>query len=254
MPADLTTRPAADRHPGRAPDEPRVVLNLDQITKRFNERPVLSGVSLTLRQGEVLALCGPSGSGKTTVIRIISGLAPFDSGLCTIDGTAVNAGQPYPRRLYGSVGVIFQDACLFPHMTVLANVTLALRKFKRLPAAQARQRGIAELERMGVAPLADRYPATLSGGERQRVAIARALALDPLVLLLDEPTANLDPGLVDEVCERILALACAGTTMLLVTHAIDFARQAATAFALLREGTCQCSRDPGTLDHLRPPR
>jgi glutamate/aspartate transport system ATP-binding protein len=253
QPADLTVSPGASDQPGDGPGQPRVVLQLDHITKRFSKQPVLSRVSLTLRQGEVLALCGPSGSGKTTLVRIIAGLVPFDSGHCTIDGTAVGAGQPYPRRLYGSVGVIFQDACLFPHLTALANVTLALRKFKRLPASQAHERAIAELGHMGIAPLAGRYPATLSGGERQRVAIARALALDPLVLLLDEPTANLDPSRVDEVCERILSLARSGTTMLLVTHAVDFARQAATAFALLSEGNCEWSRDPSLLDRLRRP-
>jgi ABC-type polar amino acid transport system ATPase subunit len=253
-PADLTTRSAADERPDSATKERRMALRVDEVSKQFSGRPTLDRVSLSLRQGEVLALCGPSGSGKTTLIRIISGLLPFDSGLCTVDGTVVHPHQTYPQRLYGSIGVIFQDANLFPHLTVLANVALGLRKFKRLPAHEARERSMTELERMGVGPLADRYPATLSGGERQRVAIARALALDPLLLLLDEPTANLDPGRVDEVCERILDLACAGTTMLLVTHAVDFARQAAKAFALLRDGICECSHDPATLEQLRPPR
>jgi glutamate transport system ATP-binding protein len=253
-PVDLPTRPTCGPSPDLGVEEAPVVLRLDQVSKQFAGRPILDRVTLSLRQGEVLALCGPSGSGKSTLIRIVSGLLPFDSGLCTVAGTQVRPRQVYPRRLYGSVGVIFQDANLFPHLTVLANVTLGLRRFKRLPAGPARERATAELEHMGVAALADRYPATLSGGERQRVAIARALALDPALLLLDEPTANLDPGRVDEVCDRILALACAGTTMLLVTHAVEFAREAAKAFALLTDGLCECSTNPACLDRLRPTR
>ncbi len=230
------------------------MLGLDEVSKQFNDRPILDRVSLSLHQGEVLALCGPSGSGKSTLIRIVAGLLPFDSGRCTVGEVAVDPNRVYPQRLYGSVGVIFQDANLFPHLSVLANVTLGLRRFKHHPADAARERAIAELRRMGVEALADRYPASLSGGERQRVAIARALALDPVLLLLDEPTANLDPGRVDEVCDRILDLACAGTTMLLVTHSVEFARQTAKTYALLREGACECSATPAILEQLRPAR
>jgi glutamate/aspartate transport system ATP-binding protein len=251
-PVDLRPSPAAKAQPTHEAQGRRVVLRLDEVSKQFSGRHVLDRVTLSLRQGEVLALCGPSGSGKSTLIRIIAGLLPFDGGLCSVDGFAFRPQQVYPAHLYGSIGVIFQEANLFPHLTVLANVVLGLRKFKRLAQREARERGMAELEHMGVLPLADRYPATLSGGERQRAAIARALALDPLLLLLDEPTANLDPGRVDEVCERILDLACAGTTMLLVTHAVDFARQAAKAFALLRNGVCECSQDAAMLERLRP--
>jgi ABC-type polar amino acid transport system ATPase subunit len=254
QPVDLRIRPEGNVQRGSAGEEPRVVLRLDRVCKRFTGRHILNNVSLRLRRGEVLAVCGPSGGGKSTLVRIISGLAPFDGGTCIVDDVVVHAHQVYPRRLYGSVGVVFQDANLFPHLTALANVSLGLRKFKRLPAREARDRSMAELEHMGVLPLADRYPATLSGGERQRVAIARALALDPVLLLLDEPTANLDPGRVDEVCERILNLARAGTTMVLVTHAIEFARQAAKMFAVLRDGTWECSRGPAILERLRSPR
>lgn len=253
-PADTTTDSGANRQPTPATGQQQVVLRLDEISKQFSTRTILDRVSMRLHKGEVLALCGPSGSGKTTLIRIIAGLLPFDTGLCTVGDVAVSPQQVYPPQLYGSIGVIFQDVNLFPHLTVLANVTLGLRKFKRVPSGAARDRAMTELQRMGVQPLAGRYPATLSGGERQRVAIARALALDPVVLLLDEPTANLDPARVDEVCERILDLACSGTTMLLVTHAVDFARQAAKSFALLRNGACECSLNPAILDQMRSPR
>jgi ABC-type polar amino acid transport system ATPase subunit len=251
-PATRPTRSSDTRVCEADDPTPRVVLQLDGVTKTFGAQPVLGGVSLSLRQGDVLALCGPSGGGKSTLIRIVAGLVPFDSGACTVDGTVIRAQELYPRSLYGSVGVVFQDAHLFPHLTAQANVALGLRRTRRLSARQARERSMAELERMGVHPLADRYPVTLSGGERQRVSIARALAMDPLLLLLDEPTANLDPERVDEVCERILGLARDGTTMLLVTHAIAFARQAAGSFALLRDGACQVSRDPACLDDLHP--
>ena len=238
--------------PPRDPSTPAAhVLQIDAVGKRFDAQPVLNGVSLRLRQREVVALCGPSGCGKTTLIRIVSGLLHFDTGHLTIGTARIPAGAPYPPALYGSVGVIFQEHNLFPHMTAIANVTLALREVKRLPARQAEERGMAELDRMGVASLARRYPSELSGGEKQRVAIARALAMDPLLLLLDEPTANLDPDRVDEVCERVLELANGGTTMLLVTHNIEFARRAAKSFALLQDGRCHVSGSPTVLEGLR---
>jgi polar amino acid transport system ATP-binding protein len=185
------------------------------------------------------------------LIRIIAGLLSFDEGELTIGSTRVRAAAPYPPELYGRIGVIFQDHNLFPHMTAIGNVTLGLREVKRLPPRQAHERAMTELERMGVAALAQRYPATLSGGERQRVAIARALAMDPFLLLLDEPTADLDPDRADEVCDRVLELADQGVTMLLVTHSLEFARRAACVFALMQEGTCHVSRDPALLDRLR---
>jgi ABC-type polar amino acid transport system ATPase subunit len=229
-----------------APD----VLVLDSVVKQFGAKRVLDNVSFKLRQRDVLALCGESGCGKTTLIHIIAGLISFDAGRLTVGGVAIQAQEAYPADLYGSVGVIFQDHNLFPHMTVLENVILGLREFKRLTKRVALERGMAELERMGVLPLAHRYPATLSGGERQRVAIARALVMDPLLLLLDEPTANLDLDNAGEVCERILEVASAGTTMLLITHSIEFACQTANVFALLQDCTCRFSESPDILNTL----
>jgi len=230
---------------------PPEILNLSSIAKSYDGRRVFTDVSFELRRGEVSALCGPSGSGKTTLTRIICGLTGFDAGELRVADSVITADMPYPSKLFGKIGVVFQEHNLFPHMTALENVTLALREFLRLPAAQARERGMTELRRMGVDGLADRHPARLSGGEKQRVAIARALATDPLLLLLDEPTANLDPNRVDEVMDRIQELAESGVTMLLITHNIDFARQTARSFALLRDGTCRVSRDPALLDGLR---
>ena len=227
------------------------ILQIRGLTKRYGDNLVLDDVALDLRHGEVLALCGPSGCGKTTLIRIVCGLIGFDAGELRIANHVISASSPYPSQLFGKIGVIFQEHNLFPHMTALENVTLALREYLSFSTAEARERGLHELARMGVEDLAGRYPAKLSGGEKQRVAIARALATDPLLLLLDEPTANLDPDRVDEVCDRILELTEQGMTMLLVTHNTAFARQAARSFALVREGKCRTSTDAALLDDLR---
>jgi len=227
------------------------ILSLRSLAKSYDGCPILTDVSFELRRGEVSALCGASGSGKTTLIRIICGLTGFDAGELRVDGDVIQAGALYPRRLFGKIGVVFQEHNLFPHMTALENVMLALREYLRFSPGAARERGMAELERMGVADMAARYPAKLSGGEKQRVSIARALALDPLMLLLDEPTASLDPDRVDEVRDRVLELADSGVTMLLATHNLEFARQSARSFALIREKRLLVSRDPAAVENLR---
>ncbi|HEY3322496.1 MAG TPA: ATP-binding cassette domain-containing protein [Planctomycetota bacterium] len=225
-------------------------LVLRKVSKTFGERIVLLDVSLELPAASVFALCGRSGSGKTTLIKIISGLVSFDSGTLHINGTSVAAGEAYPHSLYGRIGVVFQDHNLFPHLTALQNVELALLEVRQLPPKEARQRALAELERVGVAERAKQYPLTLSGGERQRVALARAVAMDPLLLLLDEPTANLEPSRVKEVHRAIQKLAEAGTTMLLATHNLDFARSTAGACGLLENGVLQTSRSLDLLNVL----
>ena len=236
-----------------AKTEPRAhLLRVESVDKRFGVRRLLNGVSLQLRQREVLALCGASGCGKTTLLRIICGLSHFDDGQVVIDNEIITPRSSYPIKFYGKIGMMFQDNNLFPHLTAIGNVTLALRQVKRLPRRDAHERGMAELEKMGVASLAERYPSTFSGGERQRVAMARALAVDPLLLLLDEPTAHLDSEHLYDVCERVIELADAGTTMVLVTHNIEFAREAAKTYALLRDGTCHVSDDSAILDGLPP--
>lgn len=227
------------------------VLRLQSLGKLYGTQSVLTGVSLQVREREVLALCGPSGSGKTTLLRIVCGLTTFDDGTLSLGSKTIPAGTPYPKDLFGKVGIVFQEHNLFPHMKVIENVTLALREVRRMPHHQANEIGMNELERMGVAQLAERYPANLSGGEKQRVAIARALATSPLLLLLDEPTANLDPDRVDEVCDRVLELASSGTTMVMITHNLECARKAAKSFAVLEAGICRLSSDPSILDSLR---
>jgi ABC-type polar amino acid transport system ATPase subunit len=205
---------------------------------------------LNLPARTVLVLSGVSGAGKTTLLRIITGLCGFDSGKLLIESSEISATNPYPRHLFGRIGFVSQSLGLFPHLTIIDNVTLALREYKRLARAAARTRALIELERLGVAQLAGQYPATLSGGESQRVAIARALALDPLALLLDEPTAHLDPERVDDFCRRVEELKSNGTSMLVVTHNLRFARQIADHFAILNNGVCHCSNSPAILNVL----
>jgi ABC-type polar amino acid transport system ATPase subunit len=235
----------------RGLDTSSEILSLYSISKSYEGRTILTDISFKLCSGEISALCGPSGSGKTTLIRILCGLTGFEAGELHIDGNVIKADEKYPRWLFGKVGVVFQDHSLFPHMTALENVTLALREYLRFSPNDARDRGMLELGLMGIAALADRYPVNLSGGEKQRVSIARALAVDPLVLLLDEPTASLDPDRVDEVRDRILQLADLGKTMLLATHNIEFAAQTAESFALIHEKKLQVSYDSALLDNLR---
>jgi len=227
-----------------------MIFKAEGISKEFEGKRIFSDVSFNIEKSTVLALCGRSGSGKTTLVRIISGLTEFDSGQIILGNTVVPADEPYPDSLYGQVGVVFQDHSIFPHMSVIRNVELALIKVKHLSKAEARDRAEHELNRVGVLEKADSYPATLSGGERQRVAIARALAMDPMILLLDEPTSNLDPSLVGDVMRIILALAESGTTMLVVTHNVWVARRTGSRFAVLNEGRMTVAEESSVLDSI----
>jgi len=203
-------------------------------------RPRLDDVNLTVARGDVLALIGPSGSGKTTLLRCLNCLTPFTSGRIEIGDVAIDATARLDvallRRLRQKVGFIFQGYNLFPHLTAAQNVALAPHHVLRLPRADAEARAKTLLDRVGLAARAGARPAQLSGGEQQRVAIARALAMEPEVLLLDEPTAALDPELTQEVLETLRALAAGGQTMVVVTHEMGFARHVATQVAVFDAG------------------
>lgn len=227
-----------------------MILKIEELTKRFGSRKILDSVSLEINKGEVFCLCGESGSGKTTLVRAISGLVPFDEGSVQLGETRVKALGPYPRDLFGRVGVIFQDHNLFPHMTARQNVQLGLRKVRGLSKQDAGDRAVSEMERLGLGHRLDAYPAELSGGERKRVAIARALAMDPLILILDEPTADLDPSRIEDVLALMADLAGKQTTMMLVTHNIQFGRAAGDHFAVLEDGHVTVSRESSLLDRL----
>ncbi len=227
-----------------------MISRVDKISKSYGNHCVLDEVSFEIDKGMVFALCGPSGSGKTTLVRIISGLLGFDSGRMVLGETAIAAGRPYPKTLYGKIGVVFQEHNLFPHMTALQNVTLGLRKVRRLSRRQADERAMVELDKVMLADKVAQYPSSLSGGERQRVAIARSLAMDPMMLLLDEPTSGLDQFQIKEVLRAIKRLSDAGTSMLLVTHNLRFAEHTGDRFGLIEDGRLSVSEDSSLLSSL----
>jgi len=202
-------------------------------------RHILSGVDLEVTRGEVVALMGASGSGKTTVLRVLAGLESFESGTVDVEGAIVAQGSPPPDsigRLRQKVGMVFQFHCLFEHLPALQNVTLALLHVHRTPRAEAEARAHRLLAALGVEHRARALPRELSGGEAQRVAIARALATDPPVLLMDEPTASLDPSRRMELASLVRSLAERPRTLLVATHDEDFAAAAATRVLHMRDG------------------
>lgn len=227
----MTTTPLLKRASATA--EP--LIRFDQVTKRFGDLVVLDRFDFSMRRGEKVTLIGPSGSGKSTVLRILMTLEPFQSGTLTLDGESYHQpGGPEPfkaseahlRKIRANVGMVFQGFNLFPHMTVLRNVTEAPTAVLGLSRKKARERALELLEMVGLGDKKKQYPAQLSGGQKQRVAIARAMAMRPSVLLFDEPTSALDPQLVDEVLAVIRRLAQEhDLTMLLVTHEMRFARE-----------------------------
>ena len=223
------------------------VLTFESVTKSYdNKHPVLKDVSLSIDKGETVVIIGPSGSGKTTVLRVLAGLEPFQSGEVVLNGTQIlpHVGQRGVEKhmravrtyINGQIGLVFQHFNLFPHLTALENVSLAPLLHRKMTRAQARTRGLELLERMGLAEKSEALPAALSGGQQQRVAIARALAMGPAVMLFDEATSALDPEVVGEVLKVMADLATEGTTMLCVTHEMQFARAVANRVIVMDEG------------------
>ena len=226
--------------------ETRGLVEIHNVRKAFHGVEVLKGIDLTVAPGEVVALLGPSGSGKSTLLRTINHLESVDTGSVTVDGEFIGYelrnGKLHELRereilqRRTQVGIVFQNFHLFPHLTALENVTEAPLALKRLTKNAARDLAVSLLERVGLAHKTDAYPRQLSGGQQQRVAIARALALQPKVLLFDEPTSALDPELVGEVLDVIRDLANLGTTLVIVTHEIGFAREVADRVVFLDQG------------------
>ncbi|MEG3861657.1 amino acid ABC transporter ATP-binding protein [Microcoleus sp. herbarium12] len=197
---------------------------------------VLKGISLTVNKGEVVVLMGPSGSGKSTFIRTFNALEPYQKGSIEIDGTLISHDAKNIEMVRREVGMVFQQFNLFPHLTILGNVTLAPIHLRGMSKPEADKLGMELLERVGIAHQANKYPGQLSGGQQQRVAIARALAMRPKVMLFDEPTSALDPEMVQEVLQVMRGLADSGMTMVCVTHEVGFAREVADRIIFLADG------------------
>jgi polar amino acid transport system ATP-binding protein len=244
------------------------ILRVKGLHKQFGSLEVLRGIDLDVLPGDRIAILGSSGSGKSTFLRCLNFMEKPSSGVVEIEGREVGRTQGAARsegsRVYDEreltqirqrVGMVFQQFNLFPHMTVLGNVMEGLRTVKGMASAPARERALAELQRVGLADKAKEYPARLSGGQKQRVAIARTLAMDPQVLLFDEPTSALDPELVSEVLRTIRQLAEEGRTMLLVTHELGFAFHVANRVIFLADGAIHEQGPPQqVLKHPTQPR
>ena len=214
------------------------------VNKWFGPLHVLVDVDLQVAAGEVIVVCGPSGSGKSTLIRCVNRLEPIQKGDIRVHGQSITAPDVNLSRLRTQVGMVFQSFNLFPHMTVLENITLAPVKVKGLSAAEAEKVARVLLARVRIPDKADKYPANLSGGQQQRVAIARALAMQPKIMLFDEPTSALDPEMINEVLEVMTDLAREGMTMMVVTHEMGFARRVAHRVVFM---------DAGSIVEVQPP-
>ncbi|HRX37343.1 MAG TPA: amino acid ABC transporter ATP-binding protein [Aestuariivirga sp.] len=233
------------------------LLAIRGLIKHFGANEILKGVDLDVDKGEVVSIIGSSGSGKTTLLRCVNLLEEFDGGEITLDGTSIGyvnrngvrrrLGERELARQRAMTGMVFQSFNLFPHLTALGNVTLGLLKVKHMPRQEARDHALSWLKRVGLADRADHLPSQLSGGQQQRVAIARALAMDPKLVLLDEITSALDPELVGEVLSTIKALAEEGTTMLIVTHEMRFARDVSKRVVFMDGGKIAEAGPPAEL-------
>jgi glutamate transport system ATP-binding protein len=222
------------------------LVSLQSVNKYFGDLHVLRDISLNIERGEVIVVIGPSGSGKSTLCRAINRLEPIQAGTITIDGEKLPAEGKALARLRSEVGMVFQSFNLFAHKTVLDNVMLGPLTVRKEPKDAVRERATSLLRRVGVQDQAHKYPAQLSGGQQQRVAIARALAMQPKVMLFDEPTSALDPEMISEVLDVMTGLARDGMTMVVVTHEMGFARNAANRVVFMADGQIVEEAEPHT--------
>ncbi|WP_375407438.1 amino acid ABC transporter ATP-binding protein [uncultured Amnibacterium sp.] len=227
------------------------VLRTEGVVKAFGEQVVLDGVDIEVAKHEVVVLIGASGSGKSTLLRTINLLEPIDDGRIWLGDEDISDPRVDADRVRGRIGVVFQQFNLFPHLSVLGNVTLAARRVHNTPKAEAEANGLRLLERVGLADRARAYPDQLSGGQQQRVAIVRAIATNPELLLLDEITSALDPQLVGEVLDLVAELKDQGSTILMTTHEMQFAEHAADRVIFLKDGRIAESGPPAQV--LRDP-
>lgn len=217
--------------------ESQPIIIAKDVHKWFGKFHVLCGVSLTVNRGEVVVIMGPSGSGKSTFIRTFNALEEYQKGTIEIDGITLSHDLRNIEAIRREVGMVFQQFNLFPHLTVLENITLAPMWVRKWSKAKAEETAMQLLERVGILEQARKYPSQLSGGQQQRVAIARSLAMQPKIMLFDEPTSALDPEMVREVLDVMLKLAESGITMVVVTHEVGFAREVADRVILMDSGS-----------------
>ena len=220
------------------------MIEINDVSKWYGKFQVLTDCTTKVEKGEVIVVCGPSGSGKSTLIKTVNALEPFQKGNIVVDGTKVNAARTNLPKLRARVGMVFQNFELFPHMSVTQNLTLAQVKVLGRPEAQAREKGLKLLDRVGLIAHKDKYPGQLSGGQQQRVAIARCLGMRPKIMLFDEPTSALDPEMISEVLDVMVAVAEEGMTMMVVTHEMGFARKVAQRVVFMDAGAIVESGTP----------
>jgi ABC-type polar amino acid transport system ATPase subunit len=220
------------------------IINVEKISKSFGDFQALKDVSLDVASGERVVICGPSGSGKSTLIRCINGLEEHQSGKIVVDGVLLDRSAESLSLIKSKVGMVFQQFNLFPHLTVLENLTLGPIRARKMSKVEAEELAMKYLERVRIPEQAGKYPAQLSGGQQQRVAIARSLCMEPSIILFDEPTSALDPEMIKEVLEVMTELAVSGMTMICVTHETGFARNVADKMVFMDDGEIVEAADP----------
>ncbi len=224
--------------------DPKPILILEDVCKFFGDFQALRNINLQVKKGERVVVCGPSGSGKSTMIRCINRLEEHDSGKIIVDGRELTSAVKDIDAVRREVGMVFQSFNLFPHLTVINNLMLALKLVRKAKKSEAREIAMRFLERVHIPEQADKWPSQLSGGQQQRVAIARALCMNPEVMLFDEPTSALDPEMISEVLDVMTELANEGMTMIVITHEMGFARSVADSIVFMDYGEIVESNPP----------
>jgi glutamate/aspartate transport system ATP-binding protein len=221
------------------------MIELKNVSKWYGQFQVLTDCTTSVAKGDVVVVCGPSGSGKSTLIKTVNGLEPFQKGDITVDGVSVGDPKTNLSKLRARIGMVFQNFELFPHLSIRENLTIGQVMVLGRCVADATERGLKYLDRVGLIAQKDKFPGQLSGGQQQRVAIARALSMDPIAMLFDEPTSALDPEMINEVLDVMVGLAQEGMTMMVVTHEMGFARKVANRVIFMDKGLIveDCTKD-----------
>ncbi len=222
----------------------RVIIDFNKVNKWYGDFHVLKDINLKIREGERIVVCGPSGSGKSTLIRCINNLEEHQKGSIIVDGITLNKNLKNIDHIRTEVGMVFQNFNLFPHLTILDNLTLGPIWTRKMPKAEAQANAMKYLERVKIPEQADKFPGQLSGGQQQRVAIARSLCMNPKIMLFDEPTSALDPEMIKEVLDVMIGLADTGMTMIVVTHEMAFAKTVADRVIFMDEGDIVEENEP----------